>query len=267
MSTNLEVIARLDWKPRYRGTSHEDATARAMGFRSALLPGVFVYGHATRPALRLWGRDWLARGTADIRFRRPVHAGDPLRVSFGTPAAAKGGQEAEVSVAHAETGDVVLEGRVGLADAPPAPPADLPLLPTFAPRLALVPGEAPEGLDLGAEQTVLTPEIVEESLADFHETEAIFAEDGLIHSGCLIRKTMGDALGNLILPIPVIFAGMSVQHLAPAPVGARYRTSARITRAWQTRGKHYFETDEWLLADGRPVARHVRQNIYAMEKS
>ena len=52
----FEVTAFLDPKPRYEGTSHEDSTARAMGFRAALLPGVFVYGHAMRQAVFRIGR-------------------------------------------------------------------------------------------------------------------------------------------------------------------------------------------------------------------
>ena len=48
----LEVTAILDPSPAYAGTSHEDATARAMGFRAALMPGVIVYGHAMRLAVR-----------------------------------------------------------------------------------------------------------------------------------------------------------------------------------------------------------------------
>jgi acyl dehydratase len=120
------------------------------------------------------------------------------------------------------------------------------------------------GLALGSAETVLSPEIVAESLGDFHETEDIFARRRLVHSGCLIRKTMGDALGNLNLPMPVIFAGVAVQHLAPTPVGATCRTSSRVTRAWQARGKHFFESEEWLIADGKAVARHRRQNLYAI---
>jgi hypothetical protein len=264
MTDSFEITASLDWRPRYEGTSHEDATARAMGFRAALLPGVFVYGHATRPALRRWGRDWLARGTADVRFRRPVHAGDSLRVLVGADERRAGEIIATVSIMQVESGTVVLEGTVGLADAPPTPP-DLPLLDPLEPRRVIHPGAVPEGLALGSVAQTLTAETVAESRADFRETEPILAEDGLIHSGCLIRKTMGDALGNLILPMPVIFAAVRVENMAPAPVGASYRTSARITRGYEARGKHFIETDEWLLADGRPVARHVRQNVYAME--
>lgn len=260
----LEVTAVLDPRPRYAGTSHDDATARAMGFRAALLPGVFVYGHATRLALLGWGEDWLARGRARARFRRPVYDGDPLVVERGPVERDDGGLTAPVTVTNADSGEVVLDGTIGLADRAPDAPADLPLRPTFKPRLELRPGTAEAGLILGSSETVLSPDIVTESLADFQETEPVFAARGLVHSGCLIRKTMGDALGNLILPMPVIFAGIEVQHLAPVPVGARCRTSACITRAWEVRGRHFFETEEWLIAHGRPVARHLRQNLYAM---
>ena len=119
-------------------------------------------------------------------------------------------------------------------------------------------------MQLGSSETVHIRQILTESLADFHETESIFTERALIHSGCLIRTTMGDVLANLVLPMPVIFAGVEGQHLAPVPVGASCRTSARITRAWEVRGKHFFETEEWLIADGKPAARHIRQNLYAM---
>jgi acyl dehydratase len=262
--TRLEVTAILDPRPRYIGTSHDDDTARAMGFRAALLPGVFVYGHATRLALLGWGEDWLARGRARVRFRRPVYRGDPLVIERGPAERDDRGLMAAVTVLHGETGEVVLDGTIGLSDRAPAPPADLPLIPTFEPLLELRPGTAEAGLILGSSETVLSRELVTESLADFHETESIFVDRGLIHSGCLIRKTMGDVLGNLVLPMPVIFAGIEVQHLTPVPVGANCRTSARITRVWQTRGKHFFETEEWLIADAKPVARHLRQNLYAM---
>lgn len=263
----LEVTARLDPRPRYAGTSHDDATARAMGFRAALLPGVFVYGHATRLAVMGWGEDWLNRGRASVRFRRPVYNGDPLLVRRGPLEPEQGGLAAPVTVSHAETGEVVLEGSIGLADKAPVPPASLPVLPTFDPRRAIRPCDVPEGLQLGSGETLLSPEVVGESLADFHETETLFADRGLVHSGCLVRVTMGDALGNLALPSPVILAGFEVAHLACVPMGAACRTSARITRAWQTRGRYFFETEEWLIADGRPVARHIRQNLYAIEDS
>lgn len=261
----LAVTARLDPRPRYAGTSHEDATARAMGFRAALLPGVFVYGHATRLAVIGWGEDWLRRGMASVRFRRPVYNGDPLLVERGAMTEDDTGATCPLIVRNTDTGEVVLDGTIGLATTAPTPPADLPLHPTRDPRQPIRRGAVPVDLHLGTDTVVLTPEMVAESRADFHETEPLFADRGLVHSGCLVRVTMGQALANLDLPAPVILAGFKVTHFASVPVGATCRTSARITRAWDTRGKHFFETEEWLFADGRPVARHVRQNLYAID--
>src|SRR5690606_38218693 len=53
------LTARLDQNPRYRGSSHDDAVARQLGYRAALIPGAFLYGHLTRLAVRRWGEDWL----------------------------------------------------------------------------------------------------------------------------------------------------------------------------------------------------------------
>jgi len=265
LAETCEVMAILDPSPRYAGTSHDDATARAMGYRAALIPGVFVYGHATRPALVCWGEDWLARGRASIRFRRPVYNGDALLVARGPLTRKADSIDAEVTVTRTETGEVVLSGSIGLADRLPEPPRDLAVAPTFAPRMTVAAGEAPTGLRLGSAEAVLAAETVNQSLADFHETELLFGDKGLIHSGCLIRKTMSDTLGNLVLPLPVIFTAVDVQNFAPAAVGRSYATASTITRAWEARGRYYFETEEWLIADGQDVvARHIRSNLYAL---
>lgn len=261
----LEVTAILDPSPRYRGTIHEDASARAAGYRAALIPGAFVYGHATRLALRIWGEDWLARGTASVSFRRPVYNGDPLAVTCGPLENDADGTRGALAVRNAETGELVLDGALGLAAAPPVPPDDLPLIAPFEPKLAVAPGGIEAGLVLGSAATVLSKEIVDQSLADFHESAPVYRERGLIHSGCLLRKTMSDAMGNLALPMPMIFAGAEIANCAPAAVGRSYATSARVTDVWEKRGKYYFESDEWLIADGRDVvAHHRRRNLYAM---
>ena len=235
-----------------------------MGFRAALIPGAFVYGHVTRMAVRGWGIDWLARGRASVRFRRPVYNGDPLLVTRGELKREGDGVTAEVTVVQTGSGEIVLDGSIGLADRAPPPPDDLPLLPQRKPPLEVAPGSLEPGLRFGCIETLLGHELVDQSLDDFHETEPIYRERGLIHSGCLVRKTMSDVMGNLVLPMPLILAALDVQNVAPAPVGARYRTSATVTRVWEDRGKHYFDSEEWLVANGMlAVARHVRRNLYA----
>lgn len=261
----LDVTAILDPNPRYAGTIHEDAAARAAGYRAALIPGAFVYGHATRLALEIWGEDWLARGTASVRFRRPVYSGDALTVICGPIATTAAGLEGPLRVTRVADGELVLDGALGLAGTPVRPPADLALLPPFDPRLEVRPGSIETGLRLGSPETVLTAAIVDQSLADFHETAPVYAERGFVHSGCLLRKTMSDAMGNLALPMPMIFTGAEIRNLAPAAIGRRYRTAATVGAVWEAKGKHYFETDEWLIADDVDVvAHHRRRNLYAM---
>ena len=59
--TTVEVL--LDDSPAYDGSAHDNATARRMGYKAALIPGAFVYGHATRLAVDAWGMDWISRGS------------------------------------------------------------------------------------------------------------------------------------------------------------------------------------------------------------
>src|SRR6185436_1660883 len=60
---------------------HDDAVARQHGYAGALVAGVTIYGYLTRLAVMAWGPEWLRRGTASVRFLRPVYDGDSLAMS------------------------------------------------------------------------------------------------------------------------------------------------------------------------------------------
>src|SRR5882724_13466833 len=90
----LSTLARVNPEPlpeylvKARNTSsnsenkiHDDATARRYGFRGALVPGVTVYAYMTQPLVAAFGSAWLARGTAAVRFVKPVLEGEELLVS------------------------------------------------------------------------------------------------------------------------------------------------------------------------------------------
>src|SRR5262245_26827758 len=57
---------------------HDDEVARRHGYAGALVAGVTVYGYLAGLAVTAWGREWLQRGTASVRFLRPVYDGDDL---------------------------------------------------------------------------------------------------------------------------------------------------------------------------------------------
>lgn len=60
---------------------HSDEVARQFGFKGALVPGVTIFSHMTRPLVERFGEQWLARGTADVVFFKPAYEGDLLTVS------------------------------------------------------------------------------------------------------------------------------------------------------------------------------------------
>jgi hypothetical protein len=58
----------------------DDEYARRHGFRTGLVSGVSVYAYMSRPIVEFLGRDWLERGSAEMRFLRPVYEGEDLRL-------------------------------------------------------------------------------------------------------------------------------------------------------------------------------------------
>src|SRR5438552_17601028 len=60
---------------------HDEQIARQYGFRGALVPGVTVYAYLTHPLVEAFGAAWLERGPASVRFAKPVHDGEEVRLA------------------------------------------------------------------------------------------------------------------------------------------------------------------------------------------
>jgi hypothetical protein len=60
---------------------HDNEYARHHGFRSGLVSGISIMAYMTRPLVEFAGKDWLERGTADVRLIHPVYDGEEIRVS------------------------------------------------------------------------------------------------------------------------------------------------------------------------------------------
>ena len=261
------VEARLDHNPAYAGSAHDTATAQRMGYKGALIPGAFVYGHATRLAVGAWGMDWITRGSIGTRFRRPVYDGDRLTLRAAELVRTEDGVRAELRIANTD-GEEVVTGWIGLPDECPAAPdvADLPMLPRPDPPPAVAAGGMQAGSAIGTQEAVLGEADVRASLAAFAETHPIYTREGVVHSGCLVRLTMRDALRSFAFPMPVVFVAVEAQHFAAARPGQRMGTSGIVTAAYARRGRHYFDSEEYLVADGQHVvARFRRINLYAVD--
>ncbi len=259
---HLELVQRLDDDPRYQGSIHDAAVARARGFPGALVPGAFVYGHISRVAVQAWGEAWIRHGAMAARFRRPVFDGDALTLVAG-PLADGDMRRSEVMVRNG-AGDPVATGWIGMAaGAPPEPPlpADLPWRDDPEP-LPVAPGGMVAGLTFSSPPRRLDAAEIARSAAAFGETEPVYPALGIAHSGCLMRIAMGDCYRSFRFPAPVILLGVETQHFAPVHAGQVIETRGRVIGTRERNGRHQFEADEWMLADGAVAARFRRTTIY-----
>ncbi len=79
------VVRARNLPEHARNAIHTDAGAQAAGFPRALVAGVTTYAYLTHPIVTAWGTDWLERGGAEVRFRRPVFDGDEVRCAVAAP--------------------------------------------------------------------------------------------------------------------------------------------------------------------------------------
>lgn len=89
MGTNGVVREDDTWKVVARNFSkatdnkiHSDEIARKYGFKSALVPGVAVYGHLTYPLVHRYGEQWLSHSQHNVRFLKPAYHQDELKIEL-----------------------------------------------------------------------------------------------------------------------------------------------------------------------------------------
>ena len=78
MSTHFATARNYSEESENR--MHSDGAARTFGFESALVPGVAVFGHMTRPLIETVGAAWLEGHESEIRLIKPAYDGDTLAV-------------------------------------------------------------------------------------------------------------------------------------------------------------------------------------------
>ncbi len=238
---------------------HDDEVARKYGFGGGLVPGVDVYAYMTHLPVRLWGRAWLERGTAECRFLKPVYDGETATVTATETA---GGLAIEVS----SRGELCATGQASL----PADPPRVPLPPGLGPAVPPQPQARPPadetslapGKRLGIRPLHVTAEFASQYLHDLRETDALYARERLAHPGMVLR-TMNWALVHNVVLGPWIHVGSKVQHLSTVAVGETLSACATVAANYDRKGHRFVELDGLVLASGeRPVARISHIAIY-----
>jgi acyl dehydratase len=236
---------------------HDDATAKRFGFKGGLVGGVHVYAYMSHLPVQRWGRAWLERGTGEARFGKPVYEGDIAEISAIEDA---NGLELQVNSA----GVLCATGRAGLPAAAPSMPslADFRKVPPRAERPPADEKSLAGGDWFGMNPLAITPEYQAQDISDTRETDPIYAQEGIVHPGTILRCCNWALSHNVVLPA-WMHMGSTVQNLGLARVGDTLNVRARVTKNYEHKGHKWVEIDALVLAnEAAPVARVTHIAIY-----
>ena len=245
---------------------HDDATAKKYGFAGGLVPGVTVYAYLTQPLAAALGPAWLQRGTANVRFVKPVLDGEELVVTGEITARdPQGGLTATVRGTTASSGECATLTATVPAGSPT--PINVALYDE-----APLPAERARGTRewfdahpvLGTFVIEYNAAQAEEYLASVSDTLPLYRpRDSWVHPAFFTH--LGNrALRTNVLIGPWIHIGSVVRHLGGARIGATLAARARVRSLWEKKGRDFVELDMAILANGKPVAHVLHSAIYRL---
>jgi hypothetical protein len=249
---------------------HDDAVARRYGFPGGLVPGVTVYAYLTHPLVATLGAAWLARGTASVRFQRPILDGEEVVVSGAITARAPDGLSATLTASTTTSGacatlaatlpaglptpvNTRLYGHAPLPDE--RPPVSRALLDRSDPL------GTPENLyDEARAATYL------ESVAD--ALPVYRGATGWIHPAFFLDQA-NRALDRNVRLGPWVHVESRVRHLGGARVGSVLATRGRVRSLYERKGREYVELDLLMVTgpNARPAAHVLHTAIYRLPET
>jgi hypothetical protein len=263
-----------DYRVRARNTSsnsenkiHDDATARRYGFRGALVPGVTLYAYLTEPLVAALGPAWLERGTATVRFHRPVMDGEEMHVTGSVTARDARSITAGVTGATAPEPEAATLTTTLPAGSPT--PVNLAMY-----RQAPLPESRPEAtraylqaLDaLGTPVNRYDEATAAEWLERVDDPLPLYrGSRGWVHPAFFLDQA-NKALRQNVQVGPWIHVGSVVRHLGGARVGEMLATRGRVRSVFERKGREFVELDLVIVAGDRPrpVAHILHTAIFRL---
>jgi len=265
-----EAVRLPEYRVKARNTStssenkiHDDAVARRYGFGGGLVPGVSVYAYATRPLVEALGPDWLGRGTASVKFVKPIFHGDEVRVCGNFERGAEG-VTATLTVTAAN-------GDCAFATATLAHGAGAPV-DASSYRSAPLPAERPAAtrehlasLDvLGTIITQYDRAVAAQFVERIDDKLQLYGvPDDYVHPAFFLNQANQALKSNVSLG-PWIHTGSIVRHLSIARIGETLSTQGRVHALTEKKGAQIVELDLLLFAGSRPVAQVYHSAIYRL---
>jgi len=237
---------------------HHDDVAQKYGFRGGLVPGVTVYAYLTEPLVDTLGSGWLSRGTASVRFVKPLFDGEELQVDGAIDTRGKDGLGASVRGKTAATPECATLGATLPAGSPT--PVNLAVYKT-----APLPESRPEATRahlaslevLGSPVTRYDEALAEEWLARVDDPLPIYrGRDGWVHPAFYLDQANRALRQNVRLG-PWIHVGSVIRHLGGARVGETLTTRGRVRSLFEKNGREFVELDLVVVAGERRLAAHI----------
>ena len=236
---------------------HDNATAQRFGFKGGFVGGVNVYAYMMHQPVQRWGRDWLDRGTGEAKFGKPVYENDIAEVIAVEDADG-------MALTVQSQGVLCATGRAAL-------PAELATVPALSDFKAVAPRPNRAAADdtslqigdwLGMTPLPITEEFNAQDLEDIRETNPIYAREGIVHTGTIMRCCNWALSHNVILPA-WIHMGSTVRNLGIAHVGDTLNVRAKITKNYEHKGHKWVELDAMVVAnETTPIIRATHIAIY-----
>jgi acyl dehydratase len=258
MSLQLYRVSANNTAKASENKIHDDATARRFGFTGGLVGGVHVYAYMTHLPVGHWGRAWLERGTGDCKFAKPVYEGDIAEI---TAEVTGDGLTLKVN-SHGElcaTGSAALPPSVST---PPIAEFQSSTPPAHDSRPAADETSLAVGRWLSMNPLAVTADFHAKDLSDARETDPLYAKEGIVHPGTIVRCCNWVLSHNVVLPA-WMHVGSKVQNLGIAHIGDTLSAHARVTQNYEHKGHKFVEVDALVLANERtPLARVTHTAIY-----
>ncbi len=245
---------------------HDDAVARRYGFPGGLVPGVTLYAYLTRPLVATLGAAWLQRGTADVRFLRPVVEGEEAAVEGAITTRDARGLSASLTLTTAAGECARLEATLPAGSPTPVNAALYERAPLPAERLPASRDRLAQLAALGTPETLYDDARASSYLEGVGDTLPLYrGADGVVHPAFFLDQANRAVDRNVVVG-PWIHTASRVRHLGVARIGERLETRGRIRSLWEKKGREYLELDLLVVAGprARPVAHVVHTAIYRL---
>ena len=244
---------------------HDDVTARRYGFRGALVPGVTVYAYMTQPLAAAFGTAWLARGTANVRFKKPVLDGEEVTITGVVTARDASGVTAMLTAGTPATPEcATLTATVPAGRPTPVNLNTYGEAPLPDPRPEATRAQWASVATLGTPRAHYDEAAAEAYLAKVTEPLPLYrGPNGWVHPGFLLEQG-NRAVDRNVAMGPWIHVGSVVRHLGGARVGERLATRGRVRSLFEKKAGDFVELDLVIVAGehARPVAQMLHTAIY-----